>query len=940
MKKTIIAMAVGSLVLAGCGGGSGSSTTTDTTSVVTGLVLPNEISAVPTSADGAAGVVISKLASSIKALASGVAVADLPATSDYKKATAKRFIEERTLEQFSIIETIMNALSQTHYADADNVNQGPYKAIVAWEDEQDGRDIKTLEPWVVDSSMIVGPGPDGTNVDINRVLVWIEEIDEGTGQTKYIRAEFKIYQSASIDEDGSYLNYGEWDMNVRFDETGDEYFAATARIDDNGVTVLKVAMEETSDGPGGGQMTWNPRAIMYRSGTEGYGRVSYPDMNCDQNGCTPTTKEAKYAYNDGYLGVQEDNQQVIHKDRNGQTDFTHRYGLYYASANADAGIAAGDDVQKHKRFGFPVRFTDNNGISRHAYYGSWQGRHELWGGGPDGNGVTAGTTVSREDRGSDSSEQYVVSSKFNGTLTKRILVDGELSDIQDIAVETWLNKHWDLRWNQAANGGQGEWRSCAGWIEWDFNTNPPTPTCRAFTAPGQGPGADIGFTTFSDFDMLVGDTSGRKWVNVHRWNQNTQQPEEYMYLAADPTGVNWTGPGFYPSQMGQNGQRTPVANGSKFVPQDGDDMAVDIGGSIYIQYTGDFDGPTTTTGWVQKSLQEFDQQTWTPTFDANADAEFSPELGREYYINSNGANFVVKRKAANDAAADYEVKIELQSAANPVNVATFIPDDPNDVNDIDHFRTPWRPEVTFDFVTDAADPNFMKLVYATDDPNADGDQTGDVYTSGQWGLQGYNANGQPLLIASDGTITAVQVNEYGFPIDPDQRPTEFNWEYSTEGWGTQQFLCSPDCSATANFVILSNPVRLNPLTVANGANVDKTLSLQYDGWMHGLPDLYFELSKNNWTMSQSIADKVINIPAGTLVTDVDGVEYYLKPLEISVFLNVVTGQEILDAGGTPPDLTDANAIDLATEAPTFTEHGMGDIPADTVIKYSEGKAVE
>lgn len=934
MKKTIIAMAVSGLVLGGCGGGGGSSGG-DTSSLTTGLVLPQEISAVPTStSDSASGVVVKGLASSLQALAAGVAVADLPATSDYKKANAKRFIEERTLEQFAIIETIINALAQTHYADEANVNQGPYKAIVAWEEDEEGRDVKQLEPWVVDSAMIIGPGPDGTNIDINRVRVWIEEINENTGQPEYVRAEFKIYQSASIADDGSYLNYGEWDMNVRFDETGDEYFAATARINDDGTTVLKIAMEETMDGPGG-EMTWNPRAIMYRAGTNGYGRVSYPDMNCDQNGCTPTTKEAKYAYNDGYLGVQEDgNQVVIHKDRNAQTDFTHRYGLYYASANADAGIAAGDNVQKHTRFGFPVRFTDNNGISRHAYYGSWQGRHELWGGGPNGGGIAAGTTVAREDRGSDSSEQYVTSAKFNGTLTKRILVDGELADIQDIAVETWINKHWDLRWDQAANGGQGEWKSCAGWIEWDFNTSPPTPTCRAFTAPGQGPGADIGFSTFSNFDMLLSDTSGRKWVNVHRWNPNTQQPEEYMYVATDPGGVNWTGAGFYPSQMGQNGQRTLVNGGSRFAPQDGDNIAVDIGGSIYIQYTGDFDGPTTTTGWVQKALQEFDQQTWTPTFDADGDAEFSPELGREYYINSNGANFVVKRKADNDAPADYEVKIELQSAANPVNVATFIP------NGVDHFRTPWRPEVTFDFVTAANDANFMKLVYASDDPNQDGDQTGDVYTSGQWGLQAYNTNGQPLMIAADGTVTPVQVNEYGFPIDPNQRPTEFNWEYSTEGWGTQQFLCSPDCSSTANFVILSNPVRLQPLTVANGADVDKTLSLQYDGWMHGLPDLYWELSKNNWTMSQTIADKVINIPAGTLVTDVDGTEYYIKPLEISVFLNVVTGQEILDAGGTPPDLTAANAIDLATEAPTFTEHGMGDIPSDTVIKYSEGQAVE
>ncbi len=76
------------------------------------------------------------LTSRLHALAS--AVSDLPAASDYSKASTRKFVEERSLEQFDIIEQVMSALAQTNYADQANINAGPYKAMIAWEDEQNG----------------------------------------------------------------------------------------------------------------------------------------------------------------------------------------------------------------------------------------------------------------------------------------------------------------------------------------------------------------------------------------------------------------------------------------------------------------------------------------------------------------------------------------------------------------------------------------------------------------------------------------------------------------------------------------------------------------------------------------------------------------------------------------------------------------------------------
>ena len=85
-------------------------------------------------------------------------------------------------------------------------------------------------------------------------------------------------------------------------------------------------------------------------------------------------------------------------------------------------------------------------------------------------------------------------------------------------------------------------------------------------------------------------------------------------------------------------------------------------------------------------------------------------------------------------------------------------------------------------------------------------------------------------------------------------------------------------------------------------------------------------------MSADIRSKVINIPAGTAASDGTN-DYYIKPLEISMFLAVVPSNT---AG--VPDITSAAGVDLGT-VPTFTAHGMGAKPADTVVKYSEGKAL-
>ncbi len=321
-------------------------------------------------------------------------------------------------------------------------------------------------------------------------------------------------------------------------------------------------------------------------------------------------------------------------------------------------------------------------------------------------------------------------------------------------------------------------------------------------------------------------------------------------------------------------------------------MMVNIGGSIYIMYNG--------TSWVEKTVASFDQNTFTPTFaPANQDKPYALDLNREYYINNQGVNYVVKLTSTNPDV--YDVKTELQSVANPVNVSTFI-----DANTIFKPQFDSTGNSTYQFITDPASPNFLKLVYATVGTNDPSAHVGDVVTQGQWGLVAY-VNG-----VSTGT--------------------QFNWEYPSNGqnMGTITYLLNNDGS----YKLLDDPIRLQAITLTNHAGESRTVALQFDGWMQGLPDLFQELQKNNFVITADIADKVINIPAGTEVVDASDTNkhYLIKPLEVSEYLNPIS-----DPGNL--DLTLATNLDLST-VPTFVDPGMGDAPQVTGVKYSEGVLVE
>ncbi len=868
----------------GCSSSSDSTTTTTASEAeVTGYRLPTQVSAVPTAETTSAESVRTgtRLATALRALAG----------TDYSNAETNRFVEEPALEQFEIVEQVLGALEQTHFSDAANIGIGAYLCMVAWEEEENGKSIKQLERWIVQSDAILEDGQ-----TILRVRLWIEERDEDPPyELGYAKGEMKVYASATKKADGSYADYGVWTMNVKFSDEGDDFFAASASVADDGKSIIKVHESFPEGMPGSPvELVAEMKAIMYRSDTEGYGKVLYPNFHAlfgpgtDPSSATEIPhKEAYYAYNTAYLAVKDGESDTAYKDRdeaNG-VEMTHRYGVF----NKDTGA----DVEKSMSFGFPIRYTDDNGVPRHAFYGAWQGRHEFWGQGGNAT-ITEGTAVIREDQPPEEAETYTVGPTFNGTLTKRTYEDADLSDIRDIPVEIWINSDYNLIYADHDNDGGTDpvWTYCT---EMDWGAYPPT--CAATLEVFDD---EIGFEA-----LIVGENDDKKCLGINGWDQVEEKPIEYVYEAA--SADNGSQAGFYLAEQGQGCKATVVTPRQLLTPSEGDNLNVWMGGSIYVEYKGDSADDDYPTDWVEKEVVGFNTMTWMPEFSEAGDKDYTLPTGRELYINLQGANYVV----TNDGGT-ITCKFELQDCANPNNATTVVP-----AGTV--FKEQWNAEnsSTYAFVTDSSSANYMLLVYETigdndknqDGSNKEGVAADAVVTSDMWGLAAY----------SDNTATGVM----------------YNWEYKAAGdnWGAMSYLMDGD-----TYKILDNPMRFDSITATNGADETKTLALQFDGWMMGLPMMYDELMKNNWVMSTDIANKVINLAAGTEVTSSDTV-YLLKPLEISVFLAPVTTAEIEAAGGTVPTISLGEDIDLSG-VPDFVEHGMGDPPTDPPLKYSEGNLIE
>ncbi len=820
------------------------------------------------------------------------AASDLPAASDYTAFPVKKFVEIKALDQFSMIEQIFDAFSQTNYED--NVGLGPYKCKVAWEENgEGGTTITQLQTWTINVE-VIADGSDAADANgITRITMWTEEIEDG--ETSLVRALVQIDEAPTFADDGSMLTLGVWSINAEFGSqtNAEDYFYADAIIIDESANESRLRIiDQFVEEQGGSTFPAGIKAVIYRSPEQGYGAVEVPDWgSCFGQGgwqCPNGVplKEIKFSYNENYLTVDEDSVQTSF-DRNDEHEIVHRYKLFKASD--------GSDIEKDLDFGFPVVTEDN----QFGWYGAWQDRHQLWIG---GQSLADGTVVFNDNVApGQSASQYTVDA-FSGSLSKITLVQGDLAQVLNIPAQVWIGDCGKLVWDT----GTSKWNLCVG---------------------DDGMGAcdsEQDFTNSLPSLENLGGNGNQKFININHFDFDAQQMTNYVYLTASHPDAG-SGAGFYEATQGQNGQFT--SNGTMLntgALADGFDMWFCASGMTYIEYVADFDGPVTTSGWVEKVLTDFDQTTWTPTFDDDEDREFRFEQFRQYFISNKGMNFRVTRVAESSpaVAADYEVFQEVQEVAKPGSGLS------DTYTNGTVLVNSWDPENNSTYVleTNPNSANYLLLKYNTVGSNDSNNNVsvGDVVTGDQWGLMVQGTTGGPLEVGD----------------------VMYNYEYQSQGefQGGVTYLVD----SNGDHVLLSEPLRFSAIPLANTNNIVQnhdssqwlSYSLMFDGHMSGLPDSWWELQKIGFTSASSdkipnVLSKNVVIPDGTLLTDsTSGLQYYTKAVDVGVFLGFVVAMPL-----GAPDMTAASALVLANEIPAKTANGVSTSVPSGTLKYVEGKAV-
>jgi hypothetical protein len=452
---TAAAFAAVVLLVAGCkGSGKGGSKSSSTA----GIGLPSEISALP--ATGAAA--------GLRALSARLASTG----GDYAAAQAVKFVDERSLSQFDILNTIFGAVAQTHYADPANVGAGPYGTIVSWMENNGDKEQKSLVRWVVDSSMIQKGGQ-----AVNRVKVWFFEPKDGVMRT--IRIVLDISQAPTQAADGTYTDYGVWTLTAKLSGDGSPLLYFTAAADHAASGLSEVKVHDATNGAGE-----EMAGILIRSEAQGQGLVRYPDWNsCSSNDCTPDLVTVAYVYDADAVALSKDGGAAVYKSRTDTVDVVNRYGLYDAKT--------GEDVNSSHAFGFPVRFTVN-GVEQYGCYGAWQGRHQVWG---NGSTVTPGTTVVRSDLASgQAAKSYVTSPVFTGVLVRRSYAPTTLEELTGVVLDTWVNDSANLAFNGTS---------------WTVSS---------------------GSSALSNLNLLVADAQDtQRSVSINRWDSNTNTSMSLVY---------------------------------------------------------------------------------------------------------------------------------------------------------------------------------------------------------------------------------------------------------------------------------------------------------------------------------------------------------------------------------------------------------------------------
>ncbi|MCO4793403.1 MAG: hypothetical protein KC493_06820 [Bacteriovoracaceae bacterium] len=408
---------------------------------VSGYALPSSIEAIPT--ESSQSIQAKKQNSSFISKMSNVGTIKQKTISDFDSDEVRLKINEESLEHFDIVDGVLQALNQTKYADPKNINQGPYAALVKFEDDEGSPE---LEKWIVDSSMIVENGK-----TINLIKAWIDEDDE------LASVEFKIFEAANAEN-----KYGKWQFDAKINRKDSQkvgYFSAKIDIDESNRSIVLINAKDLGD-----EGSYGVKGKLILSDDSGQGIIQYPEHNYNEEDNTVTfyDKVTRYAYDQNHLLI--DNRSVDSqlssrscKDRNQYQDLFLDYNVYDSN---------GMNIRKSKTYGFSVKLPGSvDSPDKYYWYGAWNGRHGLHGHN-EMISLPVGTILQSEDRELPSKE-YFFGASYDGHLKKYSYRESSLEEIKGHTFESHHHENFSFVFSSESGG----WHKCTGaQNEWDCSS--------------------------------------------------------------------------------------------------------------------------------------------------------------------------------------------------------------------------------------------------------------------------------------------------------------------------------------------------------------------------------------------------------------------------------------------------------------------------------------
>jgi hypothetical protein len=398
-------------------GGANSDDGRDSGMPVQLTAIPNEFSPVPPVSAGA------KLASR--------AASERDATDDYATSVTIKTLNDPELNQVDVISDLLQSLAQAKVVE--HIDQGPYRAVVTKSlSAASGRDVQHAETWIVEAK---------TDDGFVRVRVWTQSEDP----RQQARAQFKFVAAPRQDDDGSFLDYGTWHLDLGYGPGRFPTIALDVATSDDGVTTAKYHRVS-----GSGER-YEDRAVFRRQRNAGIGRSTSADFSsCSDPGCATIgpLREVKYVYDASNLAVQTGRDAPVFKTRTAPVDVAYRYGLYTADGRSD--------VLRSKNFGFPLRIA--GAPERLGFYSAWRGRSYVLDSAL--HPVPPATEVIRLDTTGTAGASYTVGPSRTGVLSRSTYVDSAIQELRDVVSQLEVNLLQTVRFHDQA------WQRCDGIDAW------------------------------------------------------------------------------------------------------------------------------------------------------------------------------------------------------------------------------------------------------------------------------------------------------------------------------------------------------------------------------------------------------------------------------------------------------------------------------------------